>query len=269
MSAPKAPDPMKTAEAQGKMNRDTAVTQAHLNMVNQSNPYGTLTYNQSGTAADGTPTFTATTALSPEQQGLFDQETATKTKAGQVANALLMNSGDRLSQMPDLSASGLTDKIMGWGRDYLQPGFDQDRSAMESRLYNQGIRQGSEAYDRAMGSLGRSQNEAYTDLLLRGQGTAMSALNQEYSLPLQTLGALGSYGAPGSVNQNLVNPPQESIAPPDYQSLVQQQYKDKLGSYNSMMSGLFSIPSTVLGGWASGGFSGAGNLFGGGGGRGG
>lgn len=50
MKAPKAPDPVATAQAQGAMNRDTAITQQQLNMVNQVTPYGNLTYSQSGNA---------------------------------------------------------------------------------------------------------------------------------------------------------------------------------------------------------------------------
>lgn len=50
MKAPKAPDPMETAQAQAGMNRDTAITQHQLNMVNQYTPYGNLVYSQTGSA---------------------------------------------------------------------------------------------------------------------------------------------------------------------------------------------------------------------------
>jgi len=56
-AAPVAPDPVKTAEAQGTMNQNTATTQQLLNMTNQVTPDGSLTYNQTGTnsftGADG------------------------------------------------------------------------------------------------------------------------------------------------------------------------------------------------------------------------
>lgn len=48
MSAPKAPDPAKTAAAQADMNQNTAVTQYLLNATNQVTPQGKLTYSQSG-----------------------------------------------------------------------------------------------------------------------------------------------------------------------------------------------------------------------------
>lgn len=54
-NSPKAPDPYETARSQGAVNRETAITQAGLNMTNQYTPGGSLEYNQTGTWADGTP----------------------------------------------------------------------------------------------------------------------------------------------------------------------------------------------------------------------
>lgn len=51
-SSPTPPDPWETAQAQGQMNRETAIAQQHLNMVNQRTPWGTLTYNRVGTWGD-------------------------------------------------------------------------------------------------------------------------------------------------------------------------------------------------------------------------
>lgn len=49
---PTPPDPYRTAEAQGDINRETAVDQTRLNAMNQYTPFGTLTY----TERQGTPT---------------------------------------------------------------------------------------------------------------------------------------------------------------------------------------------------------------------
>lgn len=43
---PEPPDPVATANAQGAINRDTAITQAELNMVDQQGPFGSLTYTR-------------------------------------------------------------------------------------------------------------------------------------------------------------------------------------------------------------------------------
>ena len=45
-SAPPPPDPTVTANAQAAANKDTAITQAQLNMVDQYTPYGSTVYSQ-------------------------------------------------------------------------------------------------------------------------------------------------------------------------------------------------------------------------------
>jgi len=48
MKMPSPPDPKETAATQSGLNRDTAITQYLLNATNQTTPYGTLTYKQTG-----------------------------------------------------------------------------------------------------------------------------------------------------------------------------------------------------------------------------
>lgn len=56
----------------------------------------------------------------------------------------------------------------------LDPRFEQDKRELETRLANQGITQGSDAYATAMGNFGRSRNDAYSsamnDAILAGGG---------------------------------------------------------------------------------------------------
>ena len=59
MDAPSPPDPVATANAQETLNKNTAIYQAEMNNVNQTTPYGSLTYTQTGTNPDGTPIFSA------------------------------------------------------------------------------------------------------------------------------------------------------------------------------------------------------------------
>lgn len=69
MNGPQAPDPVKTAQAQSQYNTQAATTQQQLNMVNTSNPFGSTTYTQDGTWADGTPRYSQSTSLNPQLQG--------------------------------------------------------------------------------------------------------------------------------------------------------------------------------------------------------
>lgn len=49
-----------------------------------------------------------------------------------------------------------------------QPGLDQNQSATENRLKNQGIEQGSEAWNREMQNLGQQRNDAQSQAILAG-----------------------------------------------------------------------------------------------------
>lgn len=61
----------------------------------------------------------------------------------------------------------------------LDPRFGQARSALESRLANQGITQGSEAYNTEMANFGQTQNDAYSSAMndaIVGGGEEMQRL---------------------------------------------------------------------------------------------
>lgn len=92
--APAAPDPVATAQAQGQMNRETAITQANLNRIDQVTPEGSIRYTQIGTNADGTPQYQQTQTYSPEQQALYNQQ-------NQVAQGLGNLAIDNISRVAD------------------------------------------------------------------------------------------------------------------------------------------------------------------------
>lgn len=48
MKTPKAPDPIQTAQVQGQMNRDAAISQQTMNMIDQETPWGSQTYTPNG-----------------------------------------------------------------------------------------------------------------------------------------------------------------------------------------------------------------------------
>ena len=94
VSKPSTPSAARTAAAQSDANRDTAIANQTLNMVNQTGPWGSINYDQTGTTsykdAYGRtielPTYTQTTNLSPSQQAIFDQSQAAQGNLAQIAN---------------------------------------------------------------------------------------------------------------------------------------------------------------------------------------
>lgn len=119
--APAAPDPYKTADAQAGANRDAAITQQQLNNMNQYTPQGSITYNQSGTWADGTPRFEQTFEYSPEQKALYDQQ-------NQIAQALGGLAQDNIGRVADAQSKtfnfdGMTPLSTVGGGTNAQTGF--------------------------------------------------------------------------------------------------------------------------------------------------
>src|ERR1700748_1553160 len=89
--APQAPDPTVTAQAQTASNIATANNNAALNRVDQYTPYGSSVYSITGNNPDGTPNYTQTVSLSPQQQQLLDmtqqgEQTLGQTALGQLGN---------------------------------------------------------------------------------------------------------------------------------------------------------------------------------------
>lgn len=91
---PTPPDPRDTAQASTSTNVGTAVANAMLGNVNQVTPQGTRTTEQTGsydwfdpyTGQTYTiPTFTQTTAYSPEQQRLYELGNQAQQNLGQLA----------------------------------------------------------------------------------------------------------------------------------------------------------------------------------------
>lgn len=131
-SQPKSPDPYQTASAQTGSNISTAIANAMLGNVNQVTPYGSLSYDQTGTYSwtDPTtkskydiPTFTATQSLTPDGQAIQDSTIAAQKNLASTAETAsgrlnsLMGSGVDLSKAPSAAtAPTLQGGIAGAGQ---------------------------------------------------------------------------------------------------------------------------------------------------------
>jgi hypothetical protein len=87
-----------TAKAQGEQNIAAAIAQANLNRINQVTPQGSLTYTQDGVNSDGTPRYTQTMTLSPEEQRKYELN-------NQVANALNGLAVNNVSRVADAQST--------------------------------------------------------------------------------------------------------------------------------------------------------------------
>lgn len=92
-SAPAAPDPVATAQAQAIANIDTARVNASLNRVNQYGPDGSIVY----TPSEG-DRWSQTTTLSPEAQRILDQTRSAQGLYADIGSTQLQGVQGALSQ---------------------------------------------------------------------------------------------------------------------------------------------------------------------------
>lgn len=96
-SAPQAPDPVATAQAQNAVNKDALTTASQLNQINQTGPFGSISYS----GAIGSPDRTQTTTLSPELQRLLTGMTTSSNTLTDIANERLAGADRSSFQLPD------------------------------------------------------------------------------------------------------------------------------------------------------------------------
>jgi len=274
MQSPKAPDPYKTAAAQGNSNVQTAIGSSLLNNVNEVGPFGNLTYNQTGTQtikdAAGkdveVPQFTRTTTLDPAQQQLLDQQ----NQAGIAMNNLGISQIDRLQGTLNepFNFEGIAPRQTDWSADRqrvedallsrLEPKFQRDEEIMRTRLQNQGLTPGSEIYNNDLQNFGQAKNDARMQAILAGgaEQDRLSALDAERrnneiqeraylrNQPMNEVAALLG-GGQVSVPQ-FSAPYRQGINGADVAGAINSNYQNQLSNYQNNMSGLFGLAGTGL-----------------------
>lgn len=278
MKAPKAPtpaDPKQTAAAQTQSNINTASANSVIGNANERGPLGNVDYTISGYENVGgvqVPKYTRTTTLSPEQQRLYDQQTALGGQMNDIAGRQLTNLDNTLSQ--PLNFDGLPAAPTADRQQYvdalnsrLEPQLERDRAALETRLANQGIMPGSEAYREAIALSDRGRNDARTQAVLQGGTYAQQeygmgtdarsrAIQEQLTLRNQPINEITSLMNGGQVTMPQFSAYQGGdVAGTDVAGLInanyQQQmaaYQQKMNAQNSMLGGIGSIAGTVLGG---------------------
>jgi hypothetical protein len=251
---PAAPDYAAAAQQTAAGNLDAARYATKANRVNQETPYGGLTYTHEGTDPDAG--WTAKQYLSPAQQQLLNQQNQTSLGLSSLAGRGLGYVDSALSN--NITEANLPASMVNagqTGQDALmarfQPQMEQSRKALESQLANQGIMQGSEAYNNAMTQQSQSENDLRMQAALNGINVGQNAQNQQLQLktalqnqPLNMLNAVRS-GSQVSMPSFTNTPMQATTGGADYLGAAQGQaqynqglYNAKVGQQNNMINGI-------------------------------
>jgi hypothetical protein len=226
---------------------------------NQSNPYGSLTYTQSGVGPGGVPIYTANTNYSPSQAGLFDIQNFSKALAGAGGANLLTGANYGASSPTDVignQAGGITGGVIQQEMSYLSPFQQTERAQLDTQLKNQGHEPGDPAYDNAMRQLDTAHSMAVSKMIGDTTPQAYGIAQNLYNTPAMMAMALGGYGSPNSpaTMYGAANPLQPANMTGAYSTAQQAaiaQYQAQMQQYSSMLSGMFGIPAAALGGYLS------------------
>lgn len=240
---PAPPDPRETSAAQTGTNVSTTLANNVMGMVNQTTPYGSLTYNQTDdyswtdpytNETYTVPRYEAVTQLSPEQQAILDTNQQTQGNLSNIAADRSSFLQDYLSQDPTTGMGELNDYLYDMGRERIDPRFAQRREGLQAQLANQGIAPGSEAYNREMALLGQDENDAYNQLMLSGRGQAMNEITAQRNQPInEIIGLLSGT----QVQQPGVSMNQPGRMPyTDNAGLINENYGQRVNNYNTQMA---------------------------------
>jgi len=260
-NTPDMPDYKGAAEATAAGNLKNAQAATAANRVNQHTQYGNLDYTQTGTDSSGNPMWTATQTLSPEQQGIYDQNTS-------LTQSMLGKANDAVGNI-DMSAvdqSKLPSYGINPGENYadammrqMNPQLDRQQNSLNQNLANQGIPIGSEAYKNAQADQSTAANNARLQAITGGMNVGLAANNQQFNqdvqnkqLPINMINALRN-GNQGQ-SANWVNPAQQATTPgADYTGAANQTgqynnniYNQQTASRNANIGGLTGLAGSGL-----------------------
>ncbi len=263
--SPPAPDYTGAAKATAQGNLEATRASAAANRVNQVTPYGNLIYTQDPNAVDVDHGWTATQTLAPAEQQKLDLTNnlstgllnTAQTGLGYVDQALGTGGKldeSRLAQAP-IQGMSVQDAIMS----RLQPQIDRNTESLRTRLANQGLMEGSQAYANAMHDNDLKNNDLYTQAALQGIQTGLTArqqgIQEQYAVqdrPLNIVNALRT-GNQVTTPQFTNVPQQATAAGADLLGAAQaqgqydmQNYSADQASQNSMLGSAATIAAASL-----------------------
>lgn len=277
--APSAPDPGRTAAAQGGWDLTTAQGNAILGNANVVNPYGSTNYSVSGfetiTTPDGkkvqVPRYTQTQKLSDVGQKQFDDRNAlisqlfgkTQTGGGSYDVGKL---DDNFLRPTEATMATDRSRVEQSIMDRANPLLKQSRDTEVARLAAMGLVPGGEKYGRVADQFEKSTNDLALGATLAGgqeqsrlmdlynRGTAQSNdarttqsnlnMNQRQSLISELMSMLTGQ-QPGS--QAGAQYQGSGMGGVDYAGLVNNKYQADVGAYNNKQQGIGTLISSVLG----------------------
>lgn len=263
-SAPAAPDPTATANAQTASNQQTALYNFGLANPNVTSPLGSDQFSVSGGTGGSNPTVNQTITLSPQQQQLYNQNTQQSIGLSNLAGQLQNNVANSLNVPPttatDINSIANQSANANYAQQtqYLDPQYAQGAEQLAAKDANQGITHGSEAYNTDQLNFNNAKQQAYSNaqesainqgttnaqnLFALSSAAQMQPLNEFNALRSQSQATLPTFGQANTVAAN----------PTNTAAITQQAYQNSLNPYNAQLAannqttgGLFGLGGSAL-----------------------
>lgn len=231
--------------------------------MNEVTPDGTKTFSQTGdfTWTDPytektytVPRFSVTQTLSPTGQRIKGQQDKADLNLATLGADLSGTLGQQLTgnfQLGNEAVEGRLDELMRMRAD---PRFAREEEALRTRLANQGVTAGSEAWNREMEMFGQNKNDAYNQMYLQGRGQAAQEMLTEDNQRINQISALLS-GGQVSMPNFMTGANVGGMATTDNAGLItnydnqrMQAWQQDMANRQSLMGGLFSLGAGGLAG---------------------
>jgi hypothetical protein len=214
-SQPNAPDPYQTAGAQNAQNAFASQFSGASSNANEVNPYGSVSYNQTGQTPIYTngqitgyaPQWTKTTSLAPDQQKLLGLETQGKYNLGTTAVEQSANLRDALNKPVDPS------QWTPWQTSLPQQTLRQDqgttdRAGIEKAMmdsYNRSVAPAESAQETSLAARGLAPGSAgYAQMQKTRDDSRAEAARQAYlSSGSESRAAQAAYNDVGTQRFNM------------------------------------------------------------------
>ena len=253
-SPPPAPDYSGAAVATAAGNRENSIAAQRGSMVNQFTPYGDLTYSLGGKDENNNPYYNATYSLNDAGNTLLNQQNKLSEGLFNAQNS----AGNQVNAQGPLDTGGvqgIADQAYSNYTKRLDPQWDAASKALDNKLANQGIMQGSEAYNNEHRTFDAGKNDAYTQANTASLGMmpqTYQLAEAQYNQPLNRLNALRT-GSQVTNPTFSAQPAQQYTPGPDLLGAAQGQnqynmglYNSQVGKQNSAMNGLFGLGSAGI-----------------------
>lgn len=253
-----SPDPPPPPDYVGAA-RETANSQKY----NQYTPLGNMTWTQAPgeryQTGDilGTPLYgmkegqwSSHINLNPQVQSALDAQLQSSSDVGQLQHQQV---GQVANRSPfDLgSVKDIADQSYAAQTSRLDPQWQHASEMQDAQLANQGIMQGSQAYDNAQRVFGQQKNDAYTQARLAAIQTEPQTFQLAHAAYEQPLNELNAIRSASQVQMPQFGGPL-GAAPYGQAAAAQGQYGQglynaQMGAENANTAGLYGLGGAALG----------------------